>query len=229
MLSRVTSKSVNEPRNVATTMCLTEKLTFECTGSDFQIPVGIAVCSVTVAIVKYILLVAILDLSNKNDSRSLSMQQLTPEISTRTTETFGHLVGAHATLTRRLSVQLESEHGLTMTEYEVLLLLSREEEHSMRRVDLSREVRLSPSGITRMLDRLEATGLVQKGHCSQDARVTYAVLTDAGMKKLHECAPAHYAAIERLIGERLSDEEVKSLSGLLGRLSDLDDDCSVGD
>src|SRR3954469_7990337 len=117
MLSRVTSKSVNEPRNVATTMCLTEKLTFECTGSDFQIPVGIAVCSVTVAIAKDLLLVAILDLSNKKDSRSLSMQQLTPEI-TRTTETFGHLVGAHATLTRRLSVQLESEHGLTMTEYE---------------------------------------------------------------------------------------------------------------
>jgi len=157
------------------------------------------------------------------------MQQLTPEISTRTTETFGHLVGAHATLTRRLSVQLESEHGLTMTEYEVLLLLSREEEHSMRRVDLSREVRLSPSGITRMLDRLEATGLVEKGSCPKDARVTYAVLTDAGMEKLRECAPDHMGEIERLIGERLSDDEIESLGRLLGRLSDLDDDCSIGE
>jgi MarR family transcriptional regulator, 2-MHQ and catechol-resistance regulon repressor len=143
--------------------------------------------------------------------------------------TFGHLVGAHTTLTRRLSAQLEKEHGLTMSEYEVLFLLSREEDHSMRRIDLSREVRLSPSGITRMLDRLEATGLVRKGSCAKDARVTYAVLTDTGMEKLRACVPDHLAEIERLIGERLSEEEVQSLGKLLGRLSDLDDDCSIGD
>lgn len=157
------------------------------------------------------------------------MQQLIPKTSQGAVQALGHLLGAHATLTRELSARLVEEHGLTMSEYEVLFLLSREPEHSMRRVDLSREVRLSPSGITRMLDRLETTGLVEKGHCEQDARVTYAVLTDAGMKKLRACAPAHYEAIERLIGERLSDEEVESLSALLGRLSDLNDDCTVGD
>lgn len=121
------------------------------------------------------------------------------------------------------------QHGLTLSEYEVLFLLSREPDHSMRRIDLSREVRLSPSGVTRLLDRMEATGLVEKGACKSDARVTYAVLTDAGMKKLHECAPDHVAAVERLIGERLSQEEIESLGVLLSRLSDLDDDCSVGD
>jgi DNA-binding MarR family transcriptional regulator len=137
-------------------------------------------------------------------------------------------LGAHATLTRQLSSQLVEQHGLTMSEYEVLFLLSREPDHSMRRIDLSREVRLSPSGITRMLDRLEATGLVKKGACAQDARVTYAVLTEAGMHKLRECSPDHFAAIERLIGERLNEEEVESLGRLLERLSDLDDDCEVG-
>jgi DNA-binding MarR family transcriptional regulator len=116
-----------------------------------------------------------------------------------------------------------------MSEYEVLFLLSRQEDHAMRRIDLSREVRLSPSGITRMLDRLETTGLVEKGSCSKDARVTYAVLTDAGMKKLRECSPAHLAEVERLMGERLSDEEIESLSALLGRLSDVEDDCTIGD
>ena len=157
------------------------------------------------------------------------MQQLTPKTSPRSVEAVGHLLGAHATLTRELSTQLVKEHGLTMSEYEVLLLLSREPEQAMRRIDLSREVRLSPSGITRMLDRLEATGLVEKGSCSSDARVTYAVLTEAGMQKLRECSPDHFAAIERLIGERLSEDEVESLSQLLSRLSDLDDDCTVGD
>jgi len=144
-------------------------------------------------------------------------------------EALGHLLGAHATLTGQLSARLVEEHGLTLSEYEVLFLLSRETDHAMRRIDLSREVRLSPSGITRMLDRLQTTGLVEKGACAQDARVTYAVLTDAGMRKLRECAPDHLAAVERLIGERLGDEEVEVLSKLLGRLSDLDDDCAVGD
>jgi DNA-binding MarR family transcriptional regulator len=156
------------------------------------------------------------------------MQQLTPKTSPKAVETVGHLLGAHATLTRQLSTQLVEEHGLTMSEYEVLFLLSRQPEHSMRRIDLSREVRLSPSGVTRMLDRLEATGLVEKGSCSSDARVTYAVLTEAGTKKLRECSPDHFAAIERLIGERLSEDEIEALGQLLSRLSDLDDDCQVG-
>jgi MarR family 2-MHQ and catechol resistance regulon transcriptional repressor len=157
------------------------------------------------------------------------MQQLSPTRSTDAVTAFGRLLGAHATLTHQLSAQLVAEHGLTLSEYEVLFLLAREPEHSMRRIDLSREARLSPSGVTRMLDRMEATGLVAKGPCKKDARVTYAVLTDAGMEKLQASSLDHFAAIERLLGERLSDEEVDSLGELLSRLSDLNDDCSVGD
>jgi DNA-binding MarR family transcriptional regulator len=155
------------------------------------------------------------------------MQQLTSQTSPAVTA-LGHLLGAHSTLTRQLSAQLVEQHGLTINEYEVLLLLSHEPDRRMRRIDLSREVRLSPSGVTRMLDRLEATGLVEKGGCRSDARVTYAVLTDAGTAKLHESSPDHCAAIERLLGERLDDEEIASLVDLLGRLSDLDTDCSPG-
>src|SRR4051794_7320860 len=157
------------------------------------------------------------------------MQQLIPKTSESAVQALGHLLGAHATLTRELSARLVEEHGLTMSEYEVLFLLSREPEHAMRRIDLSREVRLSPSGITRMLDRLEATGLVGKGHCAQDARVTYAVLTDAGIKRPRGCARAHFGGVEGLMGEGLSDAEIASLKKLLDRLSDLDDDCGVGD
>jgi MarR family transcriptional regulator, 2-MHQ and catechol-resistance regulon repressor len=170
-----------------------------------------------------------LDVSSKTIAWYLRVQHLTPKTSEGAVEALGHLLGAHATLTRQLSAQLVEEHGLTMSEYEVLLLLAREPDQAMRRIDLSREVRLSPSGITRMLDRLEDTGLVEKGACASDARVSYAVLTETGMRKLRECAPAHFAAVERLIGDRLSDDEIESLSKLLGRLSDLDDDCSVGD
>ena len=136
----------------------------------------------------------------------------------------GRLIGAHSTLTRELSAQLVDQHGLTLAEYEVLLLLSHAPGQRMRRIDLAHEVRLSPSGVTRMLDRLEATQLVEKASCASDARVTYAVVTDVGLAKLAECSADHFGAVERLLGERLDEEEIASLVELLGRLSEPDDE-----
>lgn len=141
----------------------------------------------------------------------------------------GHLVGAHSTLTRELSARLVDQHGLTLSEYEVLLLLSHGPSEGMRRIDLANETRLSPSGVTRMLDRLEATGLVGKGACASDARVSYAVLTESGRRKLTECSVDHFAAVEQLLGERFDEGELDSLVTLLGRLSDVaDEDCQPG-
>jgi MarR family transcriptional regulator, 2-MHQ and catechol-resistance regulon repressor len=140
----------------------------------------------------------------------------------------GRLIGAHAALTRELSAQLVADHGLTLSEYEVLILLASAPDGVMRRVDLAHEVRLSPSGVTRMLDRLEAGGLVGKALCEKDARVTYAQLTEAGVAKLEECAPGHVAAAERLLGERFDEHELTSLVELLGRLSaPADDECGL--
>jgi DNA-binding MarR family transcriptional regulator len=147
------------------------------------------------------------------------MQQLSPQTSSAVAS-FGRLLGAHAALTRELSAQLVQQHGLTMSELEVLVLLSRAPEQAMRRIDLSREVRLSPSGITRMLDRMEATGLVEKGPCKEDARVSYAVLTAAGAEKLREAWPDHRASIERLLGERFSRSELATLTELLDRVAE---------
>ena len=131
-------------------------------------------------------------------------------------------------LTQELSAELVERHGLNISELEVLVLLSRAPERAMRRIDLSRGVRLSPSGITRMLDRLETTGLVGKRACSEDARVSYAVLTDAGMEKLRAAWPDHCASIERLLGERFDGGELAALSELLERVSG-PVDCEVGE
>lgn len=129
------------------------------------------------------------------------------------------LIGAHSALTGRLGAQLVAEHGLTLNEYEVLLLLARSPDRAMRRVDLAHEVRLSPSGVTRLLDRLGAAGLVGKRECQTDGRVSYAQLTAAGMAKLERCAPAQAAAAERLLRERFNEDELASLVELLGRLT----------
>ena len=84
----------------------------------------------------------------------------------------GRLIGAHAALTRELSAQLVAEHGLTLNEYEVLVLLARAPERAMRRVDLAHEVRLSPSGVTRLLDRLEAAGLGRQARSARRTRAS---------------------------------------------------------
>ena len=145
------------------------------------------------------------------------MQQLTTQRS-QAFVTFARLLRAHAALTRELNARLIAAHGLTLNDYEVLMRLARAEERSMRRVDLANEVFLSPSGITRMLDRLQEAGLVENASCREDARVKYAALTDDGMTKLREVSPGHLSDVERLLGEGLGDEELATLAELLERL-----------
>ena len=144
------------------------------------------------------------------------------------TDAFGNLLGAHAALSRELNAALVASHGLTINDYSCLLLLSRAGEEGMRRIDLANELQLSPSGITRLLDRLEDQGLVERGECKEDARVSYALLTTAGRAKIKEAWPEHVEAVERRVGAVLSDEEIKTLGELLGRLSDSDRSCDPG-
>jgi DNA-binding MarR family transcriptional regulator len=134
------------------------------------------------------------------------------------TDAFANLSAAYAALTRELSASLVDKHGLTINDYGCLLLLSRAGEEGMRRIDLANELRLSPSGITRLLDRLEDQGLVGKGACKEDARVSYAILTEDGLTKLREAAPGHVDDIDRRIGEVLDEEEMRTLTELLGRI-----------
>jgi MarR family 2-MHQ and catechol resistance regulon transcriptional repressor len=138
------------------------------------------------------------------------------------TDAFGNLIGAHAVLVRELSAALVARHGLTVNDYGTLLLLARAGDEGMRRIDLANELNLSPSGITRLLDRLEDQGLVGKGECKSDARVSYAILTDAGLAKLREAAPGHIEDIQQRMSSVLSEDEMKTLAALLSRLSESD-------
>jgi DNA-binding MarR family transcriptional regulator len=125
---------------------------------------------------------------------------------------------AHAALTRELSADLVAEHGLTLNDYEVLLHLARAPEKRMRRVDLAESILLTASGITRLLEGLERSGLVARELCDTDRRVVYARLTEAGAEKLREAGRTHVAGIESLFVGRYSDEELATLSSLLSRL-----------
>jgi len=125
---------------------------------------------------------------------------------------------AHAALTRELSSRLEALHELTLSDFDVLIQLYYADGRRMRRIDLARSVLLTASGITRLLDGLESCGLVAKGRCDSDARVTYAVLTKAGVKRIEEARESHVADIEELFGSRFSPQEREQLAEFLGRL-----------
>jgi len=133
-------------------------------------------------------------------------------------EVWVRLLRAHAIARRAVSVRLQGEHGLTINDYEALLLLHRSEGHALRRVDLAEGLSLTASGVTRLLEGLERQGLVDKATCETDARVTYAVLTEGGRRKLVEAGEPHVAAVRGLFEERFNDDELVLLAELLARL-----------
>jgi DNA-binding MarR family transcriptional regulator len=134
-------------------------------------------------------------------------------------ETWTTFLRAHSGITRRLSADLLSEHGLTLNGYEVLLHLAQAPDRRLRRVDLVDRLVLTPSGITRLLDGLERAGYVTKAACDADARVTYAVLTDEGRDKLRAASKTHVAGVRDLFVDRFDDGELETLVSLLSRLS----------
>jgi DNA-binding MarR family transcriptional regulator len=143
---------------------------------------------------------------------------LTTQVQDVALEAWVRLLHGHATATRGLSAQLFEEHGLTINDYEALLHLSRADGGRMRRVDLAGQLLLTASGVTRLLDGLEAAGYVDRAACSSDRRVTYAVLTGLGREKLEQASGSHVAAVRELFDTRFSTAELARLAELLGRL-----------
>jgi DNA-binding MarR family transcriptional regulator len=133
-------------------------------------------------------------------------------------ETWVNFLRAHASLTRALSARLEAEHRLTLRDFDVLAQLAYAPGRQLRRVDLARSVLLSPSGVTRLLDGLERSGLVEKGTCESDARVTYAVLTEAGLETFRAARRTHLLDVDQLFHSRYDAAERDQLASLLARL-----------
>lgn len=160
----------------------------------------------------------------------MSSQVLTPQqLSEPGLQAWTRFLRAHAALTRELSTRLETQHALTLSDYDVLLQLYRAPGRRLRRIDLARQVLLTASGITRLLDGLEACGLVKKERCASDARVTYAVLTERGIRKCEEASESHLADVEELFAANFEPAERASLADLLGRLplANTSDACST--
>jgi DNA-binding MarR family transcriptional regulator len=123
----------------------------------------------------------------------------------------------HATLIKDLDAELEAAHGLPLVSFEVLAHLS-EQDGRLRMCDLAERVQLSRSGLTRLVDRLEGAGLIERARCSSDARGAWAVLTDEGAERFRAARLTHLAELRRLFLGRLSADELRALGDLFERV-----------
>lgn len=125
---------------------------------------------------------------------------------------------AHAYVLGRLEHELDSAVGLPLSWYDVLLQLAEAPSRRLRMAELADRVLLSRSGLTRLIDRLQAEGLVRREPSPDDARGMYTVLTRDGLARLREAAPIHLAGIRTHWLSRFTDDELRTLGGLLGRV-----------
>jgi DNA-binding MarR family transcriptional regulator len=117
----------------------------------------------------------------------------------------GLLAEAFGGLTSRAAEQL-AEHGVSIVEFEVLIRLARSPQGRLRMTDLAAQTQLTTSGITRVVDRLERTGLVCREACPTDRRSSYAVITPTGQSRMREILPGHIELIERWFTGLLTTE-----------------------
>jgi DNA-binding MarR family transcriptional regulator len=140
------------------------------------------------------------------------------QLSARELAAWRGLLATHATLIARLDAELEREHGLPLTSYEVLLYLADAEGGHLRMGELADRLLLSRSGITRLVDRLERQGMIERERCEDDGRGFNAVLTAAGRRKLDAARPAHLGGVRRRFLAQLEPGELDSLAAIWGRL-----------
>ena len=125
---------------------------------------------------------------------------------------------SHASIVRELDAALLAEHAMTTRDYEVLLYLEQSPERRLPMSALAERTMLTRSGITRLVDGLVSCGLIERVSCPSDARVSYALLTDAGHERLRLAGCTHVASIRRLFLEHFTPSEIGTLAALLSRL-----------
>lgn len=125
---------------------------------------------------------------------------------------------SHASIMRVLDHELATTHGLTARDYDVMLYLAHAPDRRLAMSELSESTMLTRSGITRLVDGLVACGLVERVSCPNDARVSYARITDAGLEKMRDAGQTHLEGIRRLFLAHFNADETDQLAEFLRRL-----------
>jgi DNA-binding MarR family transcriptional regulator len=125
------------------------------------------------------------------------------------------LLHAHHDVVDALDEELRDRHGITFSEYDVLLRLGRAPERTLTMGELAERTMLSPSGTTRLVDRLEANDLIRRRSAPDDGRVMRATLTPAGVKLLRNAARTHLRGIRDHFTGRLTGCQLEQVASAL--------------
>jgi DNA-binding MarR family transcriptional regulator len=142
----------------------------------------------------------------------------TDRLSDRELSAWRGLLRAHSFLSKALDADLEAQHGLPLTSYEVLLHLADAEDNRIRMHDLAERVLLSRSGLTRLIDRMERDGLIKRETCTSDARGSFAVLTEQGAALFAEARVTHLAGNRALFLDRFTPAELDVMAEAWARV-----------
>jgi MarR family transcriptional regulator, 2-MHQ and catechol-resistance regulon repressor len=138
----------------------------------------------------------------------------------------GLFAEAYTGLTNRFAAQLE-QHRLSPVEFEVLMRLARSPGNRLRMTDLAGQTSLSTSGVTRVVDRMDRDGLVRREACASDRRSSYAVITDAGLRRLDEVLPGHLELVQQWFIGQLSPAQLEQTLESLSRIRDAVNPCAT--
>jgi DNA-binding MarR family transcriptional regulator len=134
--------------------------------------------------------------------------------------TVGLLMESAAGLRRVFQRRTEAESSLSNHSFDVLIRLARTPGSELRMSELAAQTSLTPSGLTRSIDRLQEEGLVARRVCPEDRRGAFAVLTPAGRDLMDRAIPDHLAHIDEVLSALFTPEEEATLAMLLRRLRD---------
>jgi MarR family transcriptional regulator, 2-MHQ and catechol-resistance regulon repressor len=134
--------------------------------------------------------------------------------------TVGLLFESAAGLRRIFEMRLTKESDLSNQAFDVLIRLARTPEHRLRMSELAAQTSLTPSGLTRSVDRLEQSGLVARESCPDDRRGAFAVLTATGQAVMDRAIPDHIAHVDEVLQGLLTPDEEAMLSALLRKIRD---------
>ena len=122
------------------------------------------------------------------------------------------LLRVHTALVRELDAELDAAHDLPLSSYDVLIYLQAAPDRRLRMAELADSVLLSRSGVTRLVDRLEREGLIERDACTSDGRGLFAVLTEKGDDLLAHARPTHLAGVRERFLSHFSEDELQMLA-----------------
>lgn len=144
---------------------------------------------------------------------------MTTDTVERWTPAWMALVRTYARLWDQVEAQMRHDSGLTMPRYDVLMQLDLAGGR-LGLTELASSIVLSPSGLSKLLDRMEGSELIRREPDPSDARSTFARITPRGRSLVRRARDRHHEWLQQVVGDALEDRDIVDLTRIMKRIAD---------